>query len=327
MNIKQKMSCRNPLRLCAANPHRQFARQKLIISPTIAIRAARFIHDDAPKRTNNYINPPASTRPPPLTLPKHGEHDSQLRYYFELGKGYVRFYKDGLKAVFANRRLLREKLARTPPDDRPSIFRPHFVPRTFSRADWVLLWRVRHDMLRLPLFGLMLVVLGEFTALVVLYVDGVVPLTCRIPKQVFKSQEKAEQRRKTAFEELEHSYPYGVLDPKMTPTIARSHVLRTLHLAGSIWDRIGIIPPGMWYAKGRFRLAYLEGDDINIVQDGGPSDLEFEEVRIACSERGIDILGKSENELRALLGDWLRLTQTIDAPERRRRMAVLLLTK
>ncbi|KAK2612366.1 hypothetical protein QQS21_001630 [Conoideocrella luteorostrata] len=273
------------------------------------------------------LNPPASTRPPFLDVPQRSASESTFQYLFQLGKGYLRFYKDGLKAVLANRRLLKEKLERTPAEDRPSIWKPHYVPKTFSRADWVLLWRVRHDLLRLPLFGLMLIVIGEFTALAVIYVDGVVPYTCRIPKQIYSGLEKAEQRRRAAFAELEAQYPHGVLSPRISPALARKHVLKSLHLSGVMWDRLGFTPPGMWQIKGRLRMAFLEGDDKNLVEDGGPMGLETDELRIACAERGIDVLGKSETELRSWLGDWLRLTAAEGISERRRRMATLLLTR
>ncbi|KHN96936.1 LETM1-like protein [Metarhizium album ARSEF 1941] len=276
---------------------------------------------------NTLLNPPASTRPPPLDVPPRSASDSTAQYLFQLGKGYLKFYKDGLKAVLANRRLLKEKLERTPADDRPSVLRPHYVPKTFSRADWVLLWRVRHDMLRLPLFGLMLLVIGEFTALVVIYVDGVVPYTCRIPKQLYSGLQKAEGRRRLAFDELEARYPHGVLSPQISAPVARKHVLRSLHLSGMMWDRLGFTPPGMWQVKGRLRMAFLEGDDKNLIEDGGPMGLETEELRIACAERGIDVMGRSETELRSWLGDWLRLTAAEDVSERRRRMTTLLLTR
>ncbi|KAL3960802.1 hypothetical protein ACCO45_005919 [Purpureocillium lilacinum] len=292
------------------------------LQPRAAGAARRLAHNDArkspslsqrptppPRSSNPLINPRVDATPP-LTVPQRSTSDSAFQYYFQLGKGYLRFYKDGLKGVWANRKLLREKLERTPADDRPSIWRPFYVPRTFSRADWVLLWRVRHDLLRLPLFGLMLIVIGEFTALVVIYVDGV-----------------AEDRRRSAFDELEARFPHGVLSPRVTPGVARNHVLRSLHLAGTMWDRLGFIPPGMWQVKGRLRMAFLEGDDRNLIEDGGPSQLEPEELRIACAERGIDVVGRSETELRGVLGDWLRLTAAEDITERRRRMATLLLTR
>ncbi len=283
--------------------------------------------DEKLPQKSTLLNPPASTRPPILTAPDRSEFDSTPKYLFKLGKAYLKFYKDGLKSVFVNRRLLKEKLQRTPADDRPSIFKPAVVPKSFSRADWVLMWRVRHDLLRLPFFGLMLVVIGEFTALVVLYVDGVVPYVCRIPKQVATGLRKAEDRRREAFDELEAKHPHGVLSPQVNERVARKHVLKSLHMSGVMWDRLGFVPPGMWKIKGTLRMAFLQGDDKNIIEDGGPTGLDVEELRIACAERGIDVVGKSATDLRSCLGDWLRLTAAEDVAEQRRRITVLLMTR
>lgn len=327
------MSFQIPVRCCTQGPSGILLSKQLLPRPTTfctvtkTLWQSRLAHDVAKSQKSPLLNPPASTRPPILTSPVRSAFDSAPKYYFALGKAYLKFYKDGLKSVFANRRLLREKLERTPADDRPSVWKPHSVPKSFSRADWVLFWRVKHDMLRLPLFGLMLLVIGEFTALVVLYVDGVVPITCRIPRQIAKNLEKAEERRRLAFDELDAKHPHGVLSPGVTTSVARSHVLRSLHLSGGMWDRLGFVPPGMWQIKGNYRMAFLEGDDKNLVEDGGPTGLEHEELRIACAERGINVLGKSENDMRKWLGDWLRLTAAEDITERRRRMAALLLTR
>lgn len=297
-----------------------------------AMRQTRFIHDESSTSKqqiskSTLVNPPASTRPPILDLPERSPDQSSIKYYFLLGKGYVKFFRDGLKAINTNRKLVNETFKKTPKEDRPSIFKPSVLPRTFSRAEWVLMWRTRHDLVRLPIFGVMLTVLGEFTALVVVFVGGVVPYTCRIPKQIFRSLEKAEQRRKTAFEELENKHPQGVLSPGVNASVAQSHAMKTLDISGSIWDRVGFSPPGLWQIKGQLRMAYLEGDNQKLIQDGGPSELELDELRIACSERGINILGKSETELRTWLGDWLRLTAAEESAERRRRMATLILTR
>lgn len=270
---------------------------------------------------NRALNPPASTRPPALSVPARDPAASTIGHYISVGKAYIKFYKTGLKAVFANRRLLRETLAAKPVEaDRrpPSVFRPSVVPTSYSRADWVLLWRVRHDLLRVPLFALVLLVCGEFTPLIVLAIDGVVPYTCRLPRQIGGSMAKAEQRRADSFD---------TLAAPPTPAAAQDHVLRSLHLVSTLWDRVGFVMPGLWQVKGNLRMAFLAGDDALLLQDGGLSGLEVDELRIACAERGIDVLGKGDGELRRLLGDWLRLTASEDPAENRKRMTVLLTTR
>lgn len=274
------------------------------------------------------LNPPRTTRPPKLSTPNREAHETYFKYLFELGKAYVTFYKEGVKSVWGNRKLLKEKYERTPKNDLPTIWNPSYVPKSFSRADWVFMWRTRHDMLRLPVFGLMLIVIGEFTVFVVAACEGVVPYPCRIPSQIFHSQQRAEARRKLAFDQLEAKYPAGPFDPSLSKLTARNHVLRSLYLSGDPWEYIGgYVPPGLWQIKGRLRLAFLEGDDKNMVEDGGPMGLDNEELRLACVDRGLDILGKSETELRGWLGDWLRLVAAENDLERRRRMTVLLLTR
>ena len=46
-------------------------------------------------------------------------------------------------------------------------------------------------------------------------------------------------------------------------------------------------------------------DDFAIERDGGMKRLEKEEVRMACEERGIDVLGKEDGNLRADLKRWM----------------------
>jgi hypothetical protein len=275
-------------------------------------------------KVDTSVNAPASTRPPPLALPARDPEASAISYYFQLGKAYVAFYKSGLKAVLTNRTLKRELLERTPQAERPSVLRPYQIPSSFSRADWVLIWRVRHDLLRLPMFGLVLLVCGEFTPLVVIFVDGVVPYTCRLPRQIGASMEKAEVRRANSFQQLGYQESSG---QKLSRRTARAHVLRSLHLVGNIWDRVGWVPSILWHVKGTLRMAFLEGDDRLLLKAGGVSRLEPEEVKIACAERGIGVLGRKDGELRQLLGDWLRLTAADELEERRKRMTVLLTKK
>jgi hypothetical protein len=75
------------------------------------------------------------------------------------------------------------------------------------------------------------------------------------------------------------------------------------------------------------RMAFLEGDDMLLLKAGGVSKLDVEEVKMACVDRGIDVLSRKDGELRQLLGDWLRLTAAEEVEERRKRMSVLLTTR
>ncbi|KAI8154251.1 hypothetical protein K4K49_011626 [Colletotrichum sp. SAR 10_70] len=279
---------------------------------------------------NPKLNPIATSRPAPLELPERQPDQSKFSHLFAQAKTYINFYKGGLRAVFANRRHIQDVIASkkqsVPGFREPSVFSPGLVPKGFSRADWVLLWRVRHDILRVPLFGVVLLICGEFTPLIVIFVDGVVPYTCRLPRQLAASFAQAEERRHKSFEDFERAAPEGVVKGNVKGA-AQKHVLRSLHLPGMMWDKIGFIPPGMWASKGRLRMAFLEGDDRLLLRDGDVAGLEEQEVRIACTERGIDCAGRSDKDLRKLLDQWLRLVDAEETVERRKRMTVLLTTK
>ncbi|KXJ90752.1 hypothetical protein Micbo1qcDRAFT_164406, partial [Microdochium bolleyi] len=124
------------------------------------------------------LNPPATTRPPPLNVPARDPAKSLPGYLFTVGKTYITFYKTALRNILANRKLLAASSAAAPPklgrDGRALTFP--------SRADILLDSRTRHDLRRLPVFGLIILVCGEFTPLVVVLFPRLTPYTCRIPK-------------------------------------------------------------------------------------------------------------------------------------------------
>ncbi|KZL71506.1 letm1-like protein, partial [Colletotrichum incanum] len=322
-------------RLCASSVHSTFLLSAIAKTTTPYRRLASSVAAEptsspSPPVPSAKVNPPASTRPAPLNLPERKPDSSKIGHLFETGKAYIKFYKTGLKAVFSNRRLIQNVIAEKSTSVEgfrsPSVFTPGVIPKGFSRADWMLLWRVRHDILRVPLFGLVLLVCGEFTPLIVIFVDGVVPYTCRLPKQVEASFKQAEERRQNSFVEFEKAAPQGVV-PGMAQAAARKHVLRSLHVPGMMWEKLGFFPPGLWATKGRLRMAFLEGDDRLLARDGGAAGLEEQELRIACTERGIDCSGREDTELRQLLDEWLRLVDAEETEERRKRMTVMLTTR
>ncbi|SPN97751.1 uncharacterized protein DNG_01265 [Cephalotrichum gorgonifer] len=278
------------------------------------------------------LNPPISTLPPPLTLPTRQPEQNTFSHLFALGKAYLGFYKAGFKSVFANRKLLNAKLAQLPPAERPSIIlKPHHVPATFSRADWILLWRTKHDVARLPIFGLTVLLFEELTPLIAYLAEGIMPYTCRLPSHSAKSRGKAVERRKLALQELKWKNPDGI----PTASVAQSHILRSLNLISGLWDRVGLVPPGLWLLRGRTQMGFLEADDRLLRKAGKLKDLSEDELLLACAERGIDVdvtaelaAGKNfHHDRRRLLNRWLELTDGKDTTERRKRMAALLALK
>ncbi|KAK8035718.1 hypothetical protein PG991_001791 [Apiospora marii] len=251
------------------------------------------------------LNPPASTRPPPLDLPPPREPDaSAFGYYFRLGKAYMTFYKTGLRAIFTNRKLLSELnhvfqgppgLAKQPAGASSSPIKP-------TRAAVLLRERTSHDLARLPIFGVLVVVFGEFTPLVVLVFPKLTPLTCRIPKQIEKLRAKMQARREASRKLLRH------VDASALERLAPGHILV---------DKVGVDPP---FARVRADRAVrrLVADDFSIRDGGGVDGLVGEEVVMACEDRGMDVTVAGEQsvaELRKKLAEWIQETTTKDEAE------------
>ena len=99
------------------------------------------------------LNPPSTTRPPPLSLPEKLPSLPNYKYYFRLGKAYGIFYKNGLKAIWTN-----YKLARALPNrifsSNQAIVSQAVRDGGLSRADFQLIRRTRRDINKLPLFAL-----------------------------------------------------------------------------------------------------------------------------------------------------------------------------
>lgn len=272
-------------------------------------------------------NPPPTTRPPQLTLParpanpdtsdaKPGLLSKQtFSHLFASGMAYLKFYKTGIKHVYTNTRLLYSSSQDILADK----------PDPSTRAHLHLRLRWQHDVRRLPLFALVLLVCGEFTPFVVLALPGAVPLPCRIPRQVEKLLGKAERGRAEARGEIAGA----ALDRVKAGTAGEAAppvgvLARILGVSSHAWT------PGFLLAsRVERRLRFLAVDDALLVRSGGAEALVEEEVRLACADRGVDVLGRGERELRSVLGRWLRLTDARRLGEEGREKTVtrLLLAK
>ncbi|KAI1636028.1 hypothetical protein F4809DRAFT_663237 [Biscogniauxia mediterranea] len=263
------------------------------------------------------LNPPSSTRPPPLDLPIRDPSTSFVTYLYRLGKAYTTFYKTGIKAVFANRRLLASTPAPSSSSSPP------------TRAHLLLRQRARHDLSRLPLFGLVVFICGELTPLVVLLFPQLTPYTCRIPKQTGVIRRGRRLRRARAARFARSLVDNAGLAGAIAHPSAAGHVCRVLGLTSTVWDRLGTDGP---FARSRADAAVraLARDDALIREGGGVAALEDAEVVLACEDRGIDVRDFQEQEagsmgeLRARLGRWVGSTEAPRAEEAEDKVRMLL---
>lgn len=287
-------------------------------------------------------NPPATTRPPPLELPPRDPETSTFSHLFRTGKAYLAFYKTGLKNIYLNTRLVWSlDSAGGIPTDTPSsasqAARPPVkrVPEhgSTTRSRELLKRRWSHDVRRLPLFALVLLICGEFTPFVVFALPRAVPFTCRIPRQVEGLQRKAEERRHVSFARLaearkkqqvqiheESSTKQGQgkkgaqTSPRSDSKEAIAHIARSLNLVSPLWDQLGlpdavIASPFLAGRKVRAHLTFLEEDTRLLRQAGGVDALEDAEVVLACADRGIDALNVEVSQLRSQLREWMNRAQ------------------
>jgi len=250
------------------------------------------------------VNGPSTTLPAPITVPERAEGQSFFpSYALALGKAYLAFYKTGVKNIYTNFKLSRD-IQHAIDAQHALSFSAAVASASLSRSDLQLLVRNWHDIKRVPLFALVLMICGEFTPLVVIALSGVVPWTCRIPKQIESDRRKLEQRRSTSFRELTTVTPTqaGVEHLEKTQLL---HISRSLGLSSRLWDWVGGLPTALLRRNVSRRVDYLALDDGLIRQAGGIKDMDAEEVKMALVERGVDVLGKGEAQLKGDLNAWL----------------------
>ncbi|KAH8165286.1 hypothetical protein CIB48_g2998, partial [Xylaria polymorpha] len=205
-------------------------------------------------------------------------------YLFRVGKAYTTFYKTGLKAILTNRRLSRNLPAANP-----------------TRADVLLYRRVRHDLQRLPLFAVILLVCGELTPFIILLFPSLSPYTCRIPAQVAAIKRSLQARRDASFRSLSY---VDKADGAALTNVTDGHICRSLGLGSPLWDKIGFDVP--WARRRGLGMAqWIAADDAMLRNGGGVRALVDDEVVLACDARGIDTLEKDVTSLRSRLEAWV----------------------
>ena len=137
----------------------------------------------------------SSTRPAKLEAPEAPSPaqfggvvpvSERAKYLYRTGRSYLSFYKTGLKNIWSNYKeyqVIKQRLGGRSITDAAKYGYSDGQP--ISRRDYQMYLRTKHDIWKLIPFGLIFLICGEFTPLVVFALGSrVVPATCRIPKQV-----------------------------------------------------------------------------------------------------------------------------------------------
>lgn len=220
-----------------------------------------------------------------------------------------------MRATAKLAKTLRRKRDNAPPERRDTVL---------TRAEWQVVRRSRKDILRLPLFGLLVLVFGEWLPLFVLFLTPIVPEPCRIPAQVERAQRKLEKAREIREQRLFIFQKYANEDGKDDLRIlllAKPHDIDLKDLETA--DRVHLLAlstelschpkwrdwlPTAGYLRRvvRKRMEYLHMDNALITRDGGWPALSYEEMLRACVERGIAIEGRSNAEMMEDLSKWFQ---------------------
>jgi hypothetical protein len=242
-----------------------------------------------------HFNPPSSTRPAPLELPVRQPKQSTIGYYIKLGRAYLTFYKRGLQAINASRKAAKQirtrvkahqkefqKILRVNPQEAERMALEQQAP--WTRAEFQLLKRSSHDMSRLPIFGLLFVVCGEFLPLVMFAfktrITPWLPNTVRLPSQVAANRTKLLAHR----EVVEKKWEGEDVNKESVDTFAR-YGAEYFELGPKLWP-LNLQPKYVILRHTRIYYEYLLYDDV-LLGEKGVMELRDEEVIISAIERGL----------------------------------------
>jgi hypothetical protein len=273
--------------------------------------------------TGKGVNPSSSTLPAPLDIPEREKGQGLPSYLLKCGRAYLGFYKTGIKNVWYNykdAKKIQHKLRSTqtpqlPPSPSSKKHQNLYTKFVLTRAEFQFLRRSQYDVRRVPIFGVLFIIAGEYLPLVVIFLTPLVPYTCRIPKQVKRAREKLEKRREDSFRAVTDGYAPSAKgkdgEVRVMEELGKGqlmHISRSCGLHAALWDRTkGALPPkAMLIFRVRKWLEYLEKDDALIQRDGSVRELKGEELKLAAEQRGLDVLGKKDDDLRSILARWMK---------------------
>ncbi|WFD26732.1 hypothetical protein MNAN1_001717 [Malassezia nana] len=219
-------------------------------------------------------------------------------------KYLFRFYLDGVKQIWRNRAQVKAIQRHVRETQRDYTWEETQMIRTHSS-----------DMLKLPLFLLILVTVEELLPLMVIYTPFLLPSTCILPSQALKIRQRLEVNRETAVQNIQN--------------LLREHK-EIQPQSDSLPDALAALPPASlreltivynlskWGTDGFRRerilnhVRQLQEDDqrlsvAEVLQDGN---VNMDLLSNACVQRGL----VSASQMKLMLRAWLDYTLASPRP-------------
>lgn len=159
-------------------------------------RAARPWRSTAPVRTLHVSTVRWSKLEPKKEESKNISIKSRVKNLWSTVKYLFRFYLNGVKQIWRNRDLVKAVQQHVRETKRDYTWEETQMIRTHSS-----------DMLKLPLFLLILVTVEELLPLMVIYTPFLLPSTCILPSQIVKIRQRLEVNREEAIKKIQVLVP------------------------------------------------------------------------------------------------------------------------
>ncbi|KAJ2801169.1 hypothetical protein H4S07_005004 [Coemansia furcata] len=236
---------------------------------------------------------------------------------FQKVKGFISFYKGGLKELVSNIKAaskIRDRI---------------LVGSPVTRDELQIHRRTPADKLRLVPFGFLVVVIPELIPLTIFLFPGVCPSTCVTYGQVAKMAAKSDAARKNLHAQAVARIeglglaPAAFADAKSLANMAQDgkgifgvdSLLRDdLQL---VCRFLGLGKIGLLNSEPQLRtrlaahLEYIRTDDRLLLAEQAVDRLGLTELHRACQERAIPSSGRSGEQLRASLSGWTEMTRDL----------------
>ncbi|KAJ2227007.1 hypothetical protein EV180_002664 [Coemansia sp. RSA 518] len=229
--------------------------------------------------------------------------------------GFMSFYKEGIKALWANRTQYR------------SIKQQIRNDEEISRAEFQIYTRYPNDRLRMIPFAVLVVLAPELIYLIVLLMPGFCPSTCMTYRAMTKGARRHDKlKQKLHLQALSRIRNAGLSTSDFVDEAALTKAVQAGNSVFSLdqmsrtnlalmYRFFGIGPlsmvlPTSWLRTSvQRRLEYIRTDDALLGSEQLISGLGLVELFRACQERGIPAADLPEYQLRLALYNWVRLSQ------------------